>query len=84
MKWFLNGPFIRSPMYIAKLMALSQSFAIVLNADSHIFYEQLPIQFDKRAPWAETYLIPDKPLITYNGRLLDYHWQLLINRMEVQ
>jgi hypothetical protein len=29
--------------YIAKLMALSQSFAIVLNADSHIFYEQLPI-----------------------------------------
>ena len=61
--------------YIAKLMALSQSFAIVLNADSHIFYEQLPIQFDKRAPWAETYLIPDKPLITYNGRLLDYRWQ---------
>ena len=66
---------LTSDEYIMRLLAMSQSFAIILDSDEHIFYETLPVQFDKRAPWAETYLIPDKPLATYNGRLLDYHWR---------
>ena len=66
---------LTSDDYIKRLMSLSQSFAVIMNIDSHVFYEELPVQFDKRAPWAETYLVPDKPLITYNGRLLDYHWR---------
>lgn len=66
---------LTSDAYIEKLLLMSQSFVVVLNVDSHVFYEQLPVQFDKRAPWAETYLIPDKPLMAYNGRLLEYHWR---------
>lgn len=60
--------------YITKLLQMSQSFMVFMDSNE-IFYEYVPLSYDGVAPWCETPLIPDKPVITENGRLLDYVWQ---------
>jgi hypothetical protein len=65
---------LQSDDYITRLLDLSQSFAILVHSPA-LFYEEEPIHLECRAPWAETPILPDKPLIADNGRLLDYHWR---------
>lgn len=60
--------------FITKLLQMTQSFMVFMNA-ADVFYEYTPLVFDKRAPWCETPSVPDKPVITDNGRFIDYTWQ---------
>ena len=65
---------LTSNEFITKLLHMTQSFMVLMNA-ADVFYEYTPLVFDKRAPWCETPSIPDKPVITDNGRFIEYTWQ---------
>ena len=59
---------------LLSIFNLSQSFVFFLDVDD-FFVEPIYLTIDKNANWIETQYVPDKPLMGYQGEVLDYHWK---------